>query len=437
MNRFIAIDAIVIAPNRQRQEFDIEKHQELVDSIRKHGILHPPVLRLAGDSYQLVAGECRLRAMRDIIDLGDSVRYGSEDCAPGAVPFTFLGDLDELDAEEAELDENIKRSDLTWQEKARATSRLELLRSKQAARKGAPEPTLATIAKETRGSDTVGTQTAVRAEILVAKHLDRPEVAGAKSAKEALKILKTIERKEKNVELAKTVGKTLASSRHQVINGDALGWLRDQPAGVYDVILTDPPYGMGADGFGDSGGAAVADAHSYEDDYETFMRCLTALAFEGYRITKDEAHIYIFCDIDKFDTVRSELRNAGWTAFRTPLIWFKPNGQRAPWPDQGPQRKYECIAYATKGKRKVNQLKGDVLVYPTETNLGHGAQKPVDLYADLLARSANAGDKVLDPFGGTGPIIPAANTLSLYATSVELDPAHHGIAIKRLQDLSE
>ena len=437
MKRFVDINSITISPNRQRQEFDIEKHQDLVDSIRRIGVLHPPILRLAGDSYVLVAGECRLRAMRDIIELGDVIRFEGEDCPPGLVPFTFLGDLNELDSEEAELDENIKRTDLTWQELARATARLDALRSKQSVIKGTSVPTLASIAKEAKGTDTINTQTTVRAELLVAKHLDKPEVAGAKSAKEALKILKTIERKEKNVELAKTVGKTLQSNRHMVLNCDSIKWMAECEAGVYDVILTDPPYGMGADNFGDSGGAVQANAHSYVDDYETFMRCLTALAIDGYRITKDEAHIYIFCDIDKFSQVKASLTEAGWNVFRTPLIWFKSNGQRAPWPDQGPQRKYECIAYATKGKRKVNQLKGDVLVYPTEANLGHGAQKPVDLYADLLSRSANAGDKVLDPFGGTGPIIPAGNSLSLYCTSIELDPAHHGIAIKRLQDLGE
>jgi len=437
MKRFISIDSISIAPNRQRQEFDIEKHQDLVDSIRRLGVLHPPILRIVGDSYVLVAGECRIRAMRDIIDLGDTITFEGQNCALGAIPFTFLGDLNELDAEEAELDENIKRADLTWQELARATARLDALRGKQHVQRGAPAPTLASIAKETKGSDTVNHQTTVRAELLIAKHLDKPAVAGAKSAKEALKILKTIERKEKNVELAKTVGKSLQSNRHSVINADAIDWMANQPVGVYDVILTDPPYGMGADRFGDSGGAAIANAHTYVDDYATFLKCLRALAVDGYRITKDEAHIYIFCDIDNFAEIKDQLAEAGWSPFRTPLIWCKPNGQRAPWPDQGPQRKYECIAYATKGKRKVNSLKGDVLVYPTETNLGHGAQKPVDLYADLLGRSANAGDKVLDPFGGTGPIIPAGNSLSLYCTSVELDPAHHGIAIKRLQDLGE
>ena len=33
----------------------------------------------------------------------------------------------------------------------------------------------------------------------------------------------------------------------------------------------------------------------------------------------------------------------------------------------------------------------------------HGAQKPVVVYQNLLQRSVRAGDKVLDPFAGTGP----------------------------------
>src|ERR1035437_4295651 len=142
MKRFIALDSITIASNRQRQEFNIEKHQDLVDSIRKHGILHPPIVRLAEGAYILVAGECRLRAMRDIIELGDAIPFEGSLCLTGFVPYTFLGDLNELDAEEAELDENIKRSDLTWQECARATQRLDALRAKQHVARGDAAPTL-------------------------------------------------------------------------------------------------------------------------------------------------------------------------------------------------------------------------------------------------------------------------------------------------------
>ncbi len=63
------------------------------------------------------------------------------------------------------------------------------------------------------------------------------------------------------------------------------------------------------------------------------------------------------------------------------------------------------------------------------------AQKPVDLYRDLLSRSARAGDSVLDCFAGTGPILPAAHQLRVAATAVEMLPQNFGIAAKRLANL--
>lgn len=434
MNRYIAFTSIKIAPNRQRQEHDINAHQELVESISKLGLLHPPVLRLEGESYSLVAGERRLRAMGDIIALGGRIKHSGVEAFDGMVPYTFLGDLSPLEIEEAELDENIKRVDLTWQERASATARLEVLRNKQAEARGEKASRVELVA-EIRGKANANDQTKVRMDILLAGHLDKPEVAKAKNAREAFKALKNVERADRNVALAKSVGKTLTGNSHTLLNEDSIAWMFNQPNEVYDVILTDPPYGMGADDFNDSGGLA-AGAHGYADDYETFMRAATAIAFDGFRITKPEAHLYCFCDIDKFSQLRALVLEAGWSPFRTPIIWSKPNGQRAPWPDQGPQRKYEVLLFATKGKKKVNVLKGDVLTYPTEENLGHSAQKPVGLYLDLLSRSVNPGDKVLDPFAGTGPIIPAAHGLKCLATAVERDAGSYGIMVNRLKGLS-
>jgi site-specific DNA-methyltransferase (adenine-specific) len=89
-----------------------------------------------------------------------------------------------------------------------------------------------------------------------------------------------------------------------------------------------------------------------------------------------------------------------------------------------------------KGSRRVNELKGDVLAYAKDKALGHPAQKPVPLLVDLLRRSARPGDRVLDPFAGSGSTIEACHELKLTCTAVELDPSAYGIAIKRLQGLS-
>ena len=54
---------IVRNPYQPRETFNDDKFQELVSSVRVHGVLQPIVVRSKGsDQYELVAGERRLRA---------------------------------------------------------------------------------------------------------------------------------------------------------------------------------------------------------------------------------------------------------------------------------------------------------------------------------------------------------------------------------------
>ncbi len=60
-----------ITPNRwqPRRDFDPEKLHELARSIEAHGLINPLVVRKRSDgSYELIAGERRLRAIRDILE---------------------------------------------------------------------------------------------------------------------------------------------------------------------------------------------------------------------------------------------------------------------------------------------------------------------------------------------------------------------------------
>ena len=434
MKRYITVDAVKVSPNRQRRLFDPAKLHEFADGIQTQGLFHAIVLRIVGEDYQLVAGERRLRAAADIYGLGGTFSHDGELVPPGYIPYTLLSDLDDLAAEEAELSENLHREDLTWQERAMACARIEKLRRRQAEAKGEVLPSVADIALEVRGSSEGINQETTRREIIVAKHLDNPEVQAAKSVDEAFKILRKQEAAEKSRELGISVGRTYTAKVHTCLNEDSLEWMKMAATESFDVILTDPPYGMGADEFGDSGGLA-AGAHGYKDDLETAIACYMALAKEGYRIAKTQAHLYAFCDPDHFHFIKLEMEAHGWSVFRTPLIWYKKAGMRAPWPFEGPQRKYETILYAVKGKRPTLKMAGDVLDFPPDSNLGHAAQKPMALYQELLSRSLLPGQTVLDPFCGSGPIFAAAHALKAAATGIEMDPVSYGISIKRIEGL--
>lgn len=434
------ISRIVVPPNRQRRTFDPALLHEFGDRISTTGLLHPLVCRwsdlVPGEARKLVlvAGERRLRAISDLADLGVLIKHDGAVVPLGSIPYTLMEDLDPLAYEEAELEENIRRIDLSWQDKAEASLRLKTLREKQALAAGTSLPTTADIAIEIRGSAEGMYQDATRQELIVAKHLDNPEVKAAKSAAEAFKVLRKQEQAEKHRELGVRVGTTFTADAHTALNQDSLIYMLGYKPESFDCIIADPPYGMNADEFGDSGGLA-AGAHGYADDWQYAERCYVALATEGFRITKLQAHAYIFCDIDNFPLIKAIFYAAGWQVFRTPLLWYKRHGSRAPWPDTGPQRKYETLLYAVKGKRPTLKMVGDVLDFPADTNLGHAAQKPVELYRELLSRTCLPGDSVIDPFMGTGPVFPAAHLLRVRATGIELDPVAYGVAVGRIKEL--
>lgn len=437
--KVIPLDQITIAENRQRKSFEVKSLVELGESIVRNGLFHPVVLRETEGKFFLVSGERRLRAVKDLHELCAGYSHDNEPVPPGTIPYVTLGELDDLAREEAEWEENIRRENLTWQELALATARLSQLRKNQAIAQGRPQPTVADIALEIRGSSEGSNQEDTRRKILVAAHLSDPEVAAAKSADEGFKILRRKEDTAKRVQLAIEVGRTYsAETAHRILNQDSLSWMKFALPETFDVVLTDPPYGIDADKFADSGGVGgIKGAHAYADTYENWKNIIKVLAPESFRVAKPMAHIYIFCDVDRFHELRQCMQEAGWWVFRTPLIFHKPNAARAPWPEHGPQRQYDFILYAVKGKRQVTRLYPDVLIYRPDPQLDHHAQKPVALYEDLLRRSVQAGDSVLDPFAGSGPILPAAFNLKCKATALEIDPAAYAICVKRLQALKD
>lgn len=426
---------IVIKPNRQRKELDPEFVADLTEGIRKNGLLHAPILRREGTELVLVAGETRLNAIDQLWMTGGTLRYNNEPIPEGMIPYTNLGDLDELAAEEAELEENVRRKDLTWQDKAEALQRLHALRGKQAAARGEVH-TVADTTMEVKGRTDGGYQAEVRKQLIVAQHLNNPLIQKAKTTEEAFKILKKQEASRQNEALAQEVGKTYNSSVHTLKNMSCLDYMKECASERFDCILTDPPYGMGAQDFGDGGGKLVNSEHHYDDSYEAWVELMSAWCPESYRVAKKQAHAYVFCDQANFPKLKELMEAAGWYVFRTMLIAHKPNSGRLPLPDMGPRRQYETILYAVKGKKPVLVVgASDVISTTADANLTHGAQKPVALYVDLLRRSCRPGDEVADFFAGSGTIFPACQELKLIATGTEQNPEYYAMGYKRLKEL--
>ena len=102
----IGVDLIKRNPFQPRSDFDEDSLEELARSIAIHGVLQPILVRkLEEDDFQLIAGERRLMA---------SKRAGLKQ-----VPCRILR-MEDRQASEAALEENLKRRDLNVLEKAQA-----------------------------------------------------------------------------------------------------------------------------------------------------------------------------------------------------------------------------------------------------------------------------------------------------------------------------
>lgn len=62
----IDIQKINVNPDQPRVMFDEEKIQELKASIEKNGLIQPLIVEKKGDAFQLIAGERRLRALKEL-----------------------------------------------------------------------------------------------------------------------------------------------------------------------------------------------------------------------------------------------------------------------------------------------------------------------------------------------------------------------------------
>lgn len=130
--QYIPLGRIRPNPQQPRRSFDEEGLAELAASIRSCGILQPLTVRRAGDGYELVAGERRLRAAR-IAGLRE-------------VP-CLVAQVGEEDSALLALMENLQLRDLDcWEEAqaiARLISRYGLSQEEAARRLGRAQPTVA------------------------------------------------------------------------------------------------------------------------------------------------------------------------------------------------------------------------------------------------------------------------------------------------------
>lgn len=424
--------------DRQR-EIDRQTVGQLKLSIASKGLLHAPIVARDENGLFLVAGMHRLTAIKELHDEAMRVIYDGNPVPDEHTPITNLFDLSPADLMEAELEENIIRAEISWQDRAKAIAAIHALRVAEN-----PSQTVMDTARELRemqggkgpggGQDpsVPGERRLVRRSLLLAENLHIPKIAKARNATEAYGMLiKDIENAaEAELIARRKTASSSVSSLCAVRHGDFTSILPTLDPGLFDLIVADLPYGIGAD----KGGfrQRTVEHHNYDDSPETASGLMKTLIVEGFRVCKPRANLFIFGDVDFFPMFKEAAANMGWKPFRTPIIWQKSQSEGlAPWGSEGFRRTYEMIFFATKGKKGLLQSPVDILEESrvSRHKRRYGPEKPVGLLEQLIECSTMPGDYILDPCCGAGSTLIAARHLKRRALGIELDIVPFNLAV--------
>ena len=223
--------------------------------------------------------------------------------------------------------------------------------------------------------------------------------------------------------------------RHRLLCGDstdAANYTLLMAGEKAAMTFTDPPYGVN---YANSAKDKMRGTNrpilndNLGEDFEPFLKAaLTPM------IAHCQGAIYIAMSSSELDTLQSAFRAAGgkWSTF---IIWAKNTFTLG---RSDYQRQYEPILYGwPEGTTRHwcgDRDQGDVwnIKKPQKNDL-HPTMKPVELVERAIRNSSRPGDVVLDPFGGSGTTLIAAEKAGRQARLIELDPKYVDVIVRRWQ----
>lgn len=229
------------------------------------------------------------------------------------------------------------------------------------------------------------------------------------------------------VESPKSVrGQIYACGEHLLLCGDS-----SKPedveriAGQCSLIITDPPYGVD---YESPAGASIANDNLAEGEFERFLGdCFK----NAMRALKPGSAFYIFHADSRRGEFLAAMKRAEMTV-RQVLVWVKDTFVLG---RQDYQWRHEpCLygwkdgdAHVWRGDRK----QSTVIECPKpKRSPDHPTMKPVSIIEYLIRNSSEAGDQVLDLFGGSGTTMIACEQSGRLCRMMEIDP-HYCDVIRR------
>lgn len=373
---------------------------ELAESIKNVGLLHPIVL---DSDNNLMAGGRRLVAMNELGWV--------------EVPVTRLADCDELTRREIELEENVQREDLTWQEKAKLTEEIDRLKREKYG-DGAKDRIAGHSLQDT--ADLLGvSKSKAGADIQLAEAMKMfPELEECKTADEANRTLKKMveklavqellnRRKEEASSDEEKIGFAAADASFMI--GDCIEGMKALGDEIENLILAevDPPYGIDLHDIRQ----IKVDKNYNEIPKEKYPHFLRDVAAEVFRVLAPDAWCVWWFGQEHQRLVYNTLTLAGFDVDQIPAVWIKQQGQ-ANQPEKWFARAWEGFFLCRKGSPTMHK-RGRINVFafpgvPHQRRI-HPTERPLELMEEIVTTLCHPGSgRVLVPFLGSGNTVRAA-----------------------------
>ena len=217
----------------------------------------------------------------------------------------------------------------------------------------------------------------------------------------------------------------------KLLHGDCLELMKEIPDESVDMILTDPPYLMS---YKTNHRADKSHRFCQTIIGDNDKELIADFAKEAYRVLKNNTAMYCFCNSNHVDFFKEVIESAGFR-IKNILIWVKNNWTAGDLKAQY-GKQYEMIIYCNKGRKFIQGKRlTDVWYFDrvSSNRAVHQNQKPVDLLTQIIEKSSDVGDVILDPFMGSGSTgIACMNTRRKFI-GMEIDEEYFTAARERIQ----
>lgn len=413
-------------PSRRRSRHIFGNVNGLAESIREFGLMHPIVVDLLPEPeedylYILIAGERRLRA---------TVFAGYDEIA-----VTLKEDTTARHRKAMELEENVQRLGLTWEEQVECLRQLHEIKQDKFGAATTSKDNVNWGVRETarllgRGLGSVG------ADLKLAQDLrEHPEIRKKVQKLPKIAARRFVRRLIEAEELRKEVVDSGVDIKVELVFGDCEDLIDHVPDRSVNCLITDPPFAQ--DKIVSVGKDSYNLTKTNVSTKEIMLPLWSRLLPKIRKKLVIGAHIYIFTSMGiVYSSLMKMLEENGFLVDDLPLIWFKMRPSVIA-RDFSYVSSYEAIIfghYLEKQRRLMKPIKNvlDIPAIAPQKRV-HPLQRPDELLRILIENSTNVGELILDCFAGSGSTLKVARDMQRRAIGFELDQDNYTRALNWLQ----